>query len=76
MVEPVDYGFVPEDGVAGLLDPVVFIGEVEQLAGDATSLEGVERGQALGFPAATEHSLTVAPRSFSEELLKRMSGSP
>ena len=48
-VEPVDYGFVPEDGVAGLLDPVVFIGEVEQLAGDAAALEGVEGRKPLGF---------------------------
>ena len=44
MVEPGDDGFVPEDGIGGLLDPVVLVGEVEQLAGDSAPLEGVEGG--------------------------------
>lgn len=44
LVEPSDDGFVPDDGIGGLLDPVVLIGEVKQLAGDSTPLEGVEGG--------------------------------
>ena len=49
VVEPVDYGIVPEDGICRFEDPVVFVGEVEQLAGDAETLEGVKRAQSLGI---------------------------
>src|SRR6266851_3901167 len=39
LVEPGDYGLVPHPGVLGLEDPVVLVGEVEELGGDTVALE-------------------------------------
>ena len=39
VVEPGDHSLVPHPGVLGLEDPVVLVGEVEELGGDTVALE-------------------------------------
>ena len=39
---------IPEDGVLGFEDPVVFVGEIDEAAGDAQPLEGGVKLEALG----------------------------
>ena len=44
------------DAVVRFEDPVVVVGEVEQLTGDALALAGSEGAEALGFDDAVVHA--------------------
>ena len=56
LVEPVEDGVVPLDAVVRFEHPVVVVGEVQQLAGDALVLAGCEGAEALRLDDAVVHA--------------------
>lgn len=46
---PIEDGFMPQQAVIPLRDPVALVGEVQETAGNAKTLQNVERLQALIF---------------------------
>lgn len=47
--DPIEDGFMPQQTVVPLRDPVALVGEVQETAGNAKTLQNVERLQALIF---------------------------
>src|SRR6185295_7866387 len=66
-IEPSEDGFVPEEAVAGVQDPMVLVGQVEEAARDAPPLERREGRDALSIwnamiEAAMDHQHRGFPR--------------
>src|SRR5437870_3744685 len=47
-VEPAEHRLMPEEGVGGFQDKMVFIRKIEEATGDAPALEGGKGGEPLG----------------------------